>query len=210
MENLEICKKCGGACCKKSGCDYLPKNFVDLSFNGLLKKLEEGNISVVATIIFKKLPNGKMYANPILYLRARNNNREIIDLISMKTTCSMLTDTGCKYSYDERPSMGKNLMPVPDKKCYPLENPNIIIKEWDSYQRVLSKIVKRMTGLTLDEKVKQDVENLFYEVLSNNFEGIDIREVMDIRGLIVPLANCYPDELENAVNRIENKVYTKV
>ena len=67
-----------------------------------------------------------------------------------------------------------------------------------------------MTGLTLDEKVKQDVENLFYEVLSNNFDGIDIREVMDIRRLIVPLADCYPDELENAVNRIENKVYTKV
>ena len=26
-ENKEICKKCGGFCCKKSGCDYFVSDF---------------------------------------------------------------------------------------------------------------------------------------------------------------------------------------
>lgn len=31
----------------------------------------------------------------------------ILDLLSMKTTCSNLTETGCSFSYEERPSGGK-------------------------------------------------------------------------------------------------------
>ena len=37
-ENKEICKESGGKCCKKCGCDYLPKDFEDLSMNGLLER----------------------------------------------------------------------------------------------------------------------------------------------------------------------------
>ena len=206
----EICKKCGGICCKKSGCDYLPSDFEDLSLKGLLKILESGNISIVSAIMFEKLPNGTMYANPFLYLRARNINREIVDLLSMKTTCSMLTDTGCYYSYKERPSMGRNLVPVENNKCYPLKNPNIVIKEWDRYQKVLSKAVKKLTGLSVEEKMKNDVQNLFYEILSENFDGIDIREIKDIKSMLVALSEIYHDEFNQAVRKVKNKVYTRV
>ena len=48
VENREICGKCGGKCCKKSGCDYSTKDFNDLSVNAIYKKLEEGNISIVS------------------------------------------------------------------------------------------------------------------------------------------------------------------
>lgn len=210
MENLEICKKCGGKCCKKSGCDYLPSDFTDLSFKGLMDKLAEGNISVVSAIKFEKLlHNGRIYVNPFLYLRARNKNREIIDLLSMKTTCSLLTEEGCKYSYEERPSMGKNLIPVDGVRCYPLKSPNILISEWDSYQKVLSKIVKKMTGLSVEEKLKQDVQNLFCDILSENFEGIDIREIRDIQSMLSYLIEVYPNEFDNAFNNVKSKVYTK-
>ena len=30
-ENKELCKKCGGFCCIKSGCDYSAKDFDDLT-----------------------------------------------------------------------------------------------------------------------------------------------------------------------------------
>lgn len=209
MENLEICKKCGGKCCKKSGCDYLPSDFTDLSFKGILSKLEEGNISVVSAIKFEELHNGRIYANPFLYLRARNKNREIIDLLSMKTTCSLLTEKGCKYSYEERPSMGKNLIPVEGTRCYPLKNPNVLLNEWDSYQKVLSKVVKKITGLTVEERLRQDVQNLFCDILSENFEGIDIREIMDIKSMLNYLIKVYPNEFDNAVNNVKSKVYTK-
>lgn len=210
MENLEICKKCGGMCCKKSGCDYLASDFNDLSFNGLLKTLSSGNISIVSAIIFEKLPNNKIYANPFLYLRARNTNREVVDLLSMKTTCSLLTDIGCKYSYDERPSMGKYLVPVENNKCYSLKKSEIMIESWSSYQKVLSKIVKRITGLSVEEKLKQDAENLFYDVIMENFNGIDIREIADVKNMMINLSFAFPDEFHNAIIRTSGKVYTKV
>lgn len=210
MENLEICKKCGGMCCKKSGCDYLSSDFNDLSFNGLLKTLSSENISIVSALIFEKLPNNKIYANPFLYLRARNTNREIIDLLSMKTTCSLLTDAGCKYSYNERPSMGKYLVPVENNQCYPLKDPNIVIESWKSYQKVLSKVVKKITGLSVDEKLKQDAENLFYDILMEKFNGIDIREIADVKNMMINLSFAFPDEFHNAIIKTSGKVYTKV
>jgi len=41
LENLELCKKCGGRCCKKSGCDYIPDDFQELTFNYLFNVLSE-------------------------------------------------------------------------------------------------------------------------------------------------------------------------
>ncbi len=209
MENLDICKKCGGFCCKKSGCDYLPRDFSDLSFNGLYQKLQEGNISIVASLGFEKLPNGKLIANPFLYLRARNKNREIIDLFSMKTTCSMLTEGGCSYSHNERPFMGKNLVPASEQKCFPLEDPNKLMDDWMSYQKVLSKIVKRMTGMTVEEKLSEDVEQLFMDLLTNNVDGVSLMEIQDVRSMIGYLSEIYQKELNSATQKITHKVMVK-
>ena len=111
-ENLEICKQCQGYCCKKSGCDYIPDDFPELSLNFLLAKLYEGYISIVSAQDFKSLPNGQIVNTPFLYLRARNVNRPIVDLLSMKTPCASLTKMGCAFTYEQRPYGGKNLVPV--------------------------------------------------------------------------------------------------
>ena len=39
-ENTEVCKNCGGRCCKKSGCDYWPSDLPDKTYKGILKFLE--------------------------------------------------------------------------------------------------------------------------------------------------------------------------
>lgn len=207
IENIDICKKCGGRCCKKSGCDYIPKDFNDLSTNGLYEKLKEGNISIVATLKFEKLPNGNIFANPFLYLRARNINRDIIDLLSMKTTCSQLTETGCRYNYEERPTIGKNLIPKEDLKCYPHEKPMLLMQSWESYQKVLFKLVKRFTGLTVEEKLREDAEQLFIDVLLEKFDRIDHIEIKDVKEMIFLLAQSYPQELENASKKCKIKTY---
>lgn len=73
-ENESLCKQCGGKCCKKCGCDYLPNDFTDLSTNGLVEKILEGNISIVSTLLIDHLPNGGEALTPILLLRERNIN----------------------------------------------------------------------------------------------------------------------------------------
>ena len=70
MEDKDICCECGGICCKKSGCDYVPKDFKNLNTAGILEILENGNVSIVSTLKFTRL-NDKLFCNPILFLRAR-------------------------------------------------------------------------------------------------------------------------------------------
>ncbi len=44
--NYEMCKKCGGVCCKQIGCAYIPQDFKSLEYNYLINLLEQGNISI--------------------------------------------------------------------------------------------------------------------------------------------------------------------
>lgn len=205
IENKSICSKCGGVCCKKSGCDYASYDFKDLSFNGLLSTLEEGNISVVAVLQFEKLKTGKLFVNPFLYLRARNINRPIIDLLSMKTTCSQLTDRGCKYKLENRPTGGKNLIPKENLQCYPLVNQMDIINSWLSYQKTLAKIVKRMSGISVSERLRLDTEQLILDILNNNFENVSPLEIKDILSLLPHLSNAYPEEYERVAKEYQKQ-----
>ena len=91
FENKEYCKSCGGYCCQKSGCDYWVDDFKDKSYNGLLEILASENVSIVAFLKFQRMKNDKIIATPFLGLRARNSDRDVIDLLSIKTSCSMLT-----------------------------------------------------------------------------------------------------------------------
>lgn len=205
IENKEMCSVCGGKCCIKSGCDYAPRDFKSLGINDLYKKLEEGNISIVAAIIFRKVKE-KMLVEPFLYLRARNTNRDVVDLLSMKTTCSMLRDNKCFYSYEERPAGGVNLVPRDyGEKCFPKEDPRKIIREWERYQKPLGRLVKRFTGKSVDEKFREDVEQLFYDILSENYDGVADIEIEDIKSMILQLSVVYEEEYYKAVKRYDDE-----
>lgn len=191
LENKELCKKCGGYCCKKSGCDYLPKDFDNLSTKAILEILKDGNISVVSALRFTRL-NNKLLVDTVLYLRARNTNRDIVDLLSIKTPCSMLREDGCAYDLKNRPSGGVNLIPGNTKyECFPKEDPKELIKEWDSYQKPLSKVVKILTGNTVEEQLKIDAMKLLED--AESFEKAAIEEQYDIKGLLSFLLELYPD-----------------
>lgn len=210
VENREICSKCGGKCCKKSGCDYSTKDFSDLSLNAIYQKLEEGNISIVSFLEFNRLPNGRMTCIPFLYLRARNTGREIVDLLSFKKQCSMLREDGCAYSVNDRPSGGINLIPSSEGPCRPDINPFDIVREWGSYQKQLRKLVKRFTGKSVEEKLREDAYQLFLDVAKGDFKDISPIEVEDVKGMIPLLARCYPDEIKRAVNVSDGiKIYSK-
>ena len=197
-ENIEICRKCGGNCCQKSGCDYVPEDFPEISLNYLLSKLEEGYISIVSAQDFKTLPNGQIVNTPFLYLRARNKNRPIVDLLSLKTMCASLTENGCIFTYEKRPTGGKNLTPDENGNCYPKENPVELIKRWERYQKILARTVKRITGKNVDEQLRLDVEQLFLDLLSQNIEGVTKRELLDISSIIPLLISSYPKEFLRA------------
>lgn len=192
-ENLDICKKCGGLCCKKSGCDLWIEDIDDKTQKGILNLLATEKYSIVALMNFNR-SKGKVYNVPFLYLRARNKNRDIVDLLSMKTTCMNLTDTGCSFSYEDRPSGGKNLTPSDDGMCTPKINPLDKIMLWAPYQNLLAKIVKRYTGKSVDKVVREDAIILIRDILCGNISGVSSIELADIKRMIPLLTECYPEE----------------
>lgn len=206
-ENLDMCSLCGGICCLKSGCDYDAKDFKDCSYNTLVKELSKGHISIVCFLKFKE---DKSY-EPFLFLRARNVHRDIIDLVSMKTKCSMLGETGCKYDYKHRPEGGRNLIPRKniDDMCMSDRDPKAIVMSWKPYQKTLKRIVLQYTGMSLDKKLRIDVENLFYDILSENFTDVFYSERQEIKKFVLMLAVRFPDEYAQAKQRYNNR-YSRV
>lgn len=205
-ENRDICSKCGGKCCKKSGCDYYPEDIKSSAYKDILKILEEGNISVVSCFQTQKIKD-KIVINPVLYLRARNTNRDIIDLLSFKTKCMMLTEKGCAYDYENRPTGGKMLVPNENGKCH-RDNEELkdFIEKWKPYQKSLEKIVKIKTGLTVEEKIKEDFKKVLYDIYYNNLDDVSIIEKYDMAKTVQILMNVYKEEFDEVSNNFRRQL----
>lgn len=204
VEEKSICAKCGGFCCKKSGCDYFVSDFDNLKLDFLMGLLNTGKISVVASLDFQRLSNGKLAYSQVLSLRARNINREVIDLLSFKTTCSQLTENGCSYDLSERPSGGATLIPGENMTCHSNIDRIAELKKWVPYQKVLERLVKRFTGMSVHAKLKEDAENLFYNILCENFENVMDVELYDIQQMLPLLYEIFPEEKVKALKRYQN------
>lgn len=202
-ENKDICKKCGGRCCKKSGCDYFVSDFESMSTSYLEEFLKQGNASIVALLNVDEL-NGKYIIEPVLTLRARNKNRDIVDLVSMKTECMSLTETGCKFDISKRPSGGSTFMPKENGNCEETVSKLEEIKKFLPYQRTLQRLVKRFTGMNYDAKIKEDVENLIYDILSGNYDGVHELEAEEMKRFFPILVQAYPEEALKAKKRYNN------
>lgn len=203
-ENKDICKKCGGFCCKKCGCDYFVKDFDNFKFDYLDNILQEGKISIIASFDFTRLKNGKLVYEPILSLRERNINRDIVDLLSFKTTCASLTEFGCTYDITKRPSGGIALIPSTTGPCYSEINRIEELNKWRTYQKVLSKLVKKYTNMSVEEKIKNDVETLVFNILTENYEGVNLIEIEEIKKMLPYLQECFPNECKNALLKYRN------
>jgi hypothetical protein len=46
VENKELCRKCGGVCCKNMACHFSPDDFPEITFNALKAEIEKGHISI--------------------------------------------------------------------------------------------------------------------------------------------------------------------
>lgn len=211
-EELDICRECGGMCCNKCGCDYAVSDFKEKTYQGFIEALSDGDKSIVAMIDFRTLSNGRIVPEPLLYIRARNINRDIIDLVSMKTRCASLLDDGCKHDYEHRPFGGRNLKPVRecDGACYPIVDPMLMVKAWGSYQKQLAKIVRFYTGKSVVEKISEDVEELIYKCLIRDYEGVSALEFVDLKRFVPLLVQAYPNEYTKAMERYKSRPYSRV
>jgi len=135
-ENIELCAKCKGYCCKSLGCHFSPRDFEDISFETLKKIIKKGHISI-------DWWDGDVFdknRDRTLYLRIRNKNASIVDP-SWGGECMLLTEHGCSLSFNERPMGGRGLIPGVNE-CIVKYSKEDCCKEWYEYQNLLEKLVK--------------------------------------------------------------------
>jgi hypothetical protein len=137
--NYELCKECGGKCCKCCGCHFSPDDFSDLSFDGLLKEIQKGYITL-------EIVDGEHYAiSDILWLvRMRNMNSPVIErriYERERAACVALKENGCALDFTHRPSGGKLLIPAKNRECTSSYTVRESLLEWRVYKDILVKLV---------------------------------------------------------------------
>ena len=62
-------------------------------------------------------------------------------------------------------------------------------------------MVKRLTGKTVEQKLREDIENLFYDITMGNFEYVSDIEKKEIAPLLYDLADIYPEICQKGIDR---------
>ena len=135
-ENLEICSKCGGACCKRYAGAYIPEDFKGVNLHNIEefeKILLEGNVSIDWYEDYGE--NGEEG----YFIRPRHVGGDIVDS-SWGSTCHYLTDKGCSLTFEERPYFCKKLVPNENMLCGEEKSKEKYADAWKDYYEVIERL----------------------------------------------------------------------
>ena len=138
--NPALCEKCGGKCCKRTGCYYSPKDFSEISFETLFKHLCKGYTSIYPIDgFYTGLQNS-------LILKVRNVGEPVaIDKNYGYNQCILLGEKGCSLSREKRPRGGRELIPM-ENGCITGYTFREIVGDWAPYQLLLLHLYKIFYG----------------------------------------------------------------
>ena len=141
--NESICKECLGFCCKTCGCYFSPDDFEKITYKYLKKEIKKGYISIIYAN-----KQGKAETGTFL-LRVRNYGAPVVDMHDYGLIgCMLVTKEGCPFSYEQRPTGGKLL--IPQEPNDEFEVPNCINRyttkecayEWLPYKKILYRLYR--------------------------------------------------------------------
>jgi Fe-S-cluster containining protein len=147
MENKEICKKCGGVCCKKAPGAYHPKDMLKFG-----KSIRRG---IVASILSEEIAIDWYIGEPrdgiqegcgmdrVFYLRPRHNGYAVLYDASWARgpDCIFLSKDGCNLKHDDRPKQCRDLDPEKCSKPKQIGDNSITKRDiamwWIKYQDII-------------------------------------------------------------------------
>jgi len=138
--NTNICKQCGGSCCKFMGCHFSPEDFQELSFESLKNEINKGHISIDWWEGDPR-PDGDLHE--VYYLRMRNRQCDIVDASWGGRPCVMLSKDGCSLPFEKRPKGGRLLIPKENFNCNETDySKKQCALDWIKYQDILRKLYR--------------------------------------------------------------------
>jgi Fe-S-cluster containining protein len=140
LENLEVCRKCGGFCCKQSGGLVFP---ADLAFT---------HESSIYTFLKENLHIGKYSVDVLMddpsgisgyYIRMRQLTDSGNFNPGNKGQCSFLNDDGCSFDYQNRPKGCRDLIPSPPE-CYFSDGMAITkcVEAWKPHYDIIEALIR--------------------------------------------------------------------
>lgn len=149
-----MCAKCGGACCKTVGCIYSIRQFYD-ERTGLLKVkkikeiLKQGNVSIACQPINNFCGDAWTF---ILYLKARDEGADVIDILGKGGPCVNLLDSGCKLKENEKPLYGKTVKPTKiGGPCEQTANARSFVYDCLLFHKELATVLEEYTGMEAEK-----------------------------------------------------------
>ena len=100
------------------------------------------------------------------------------------------------------------MIPKPDKQCLPGISNDEILATWLPYQNILRRIVKKHAQMSFEQKIRLDVENFIYRMLSLNSHNENKAYKMVRLGDLASFQIAFPEEYQRAVQkaRIEDSI----
>lgn len=137
----EECRLCEGKCCKSKGCSLSPEDML----SEMRLCAYQGN-SASEIEAFLKDENG-LYAidyftdaqGKCFFLRMKHKCFTFIG-VDAYGECIMLSKEGCKMPFERRPRGGRLLQSSPDYNCRQQYTGEMMRRDWNPYQEVLSRI----------------------------------------------------------------------
>lgn len=176
--NEEMCRDCKGVCCKNNDCIYSPQDFEIIEFEYLKSLIDKGRISISGQP-FSIFENTAW--SYLVYLRARNIDSPIVDLMPKGGPCINLDDNGCILKREEMPAFGKTLEPIqiggPCKQHFTDKD----IMKWIEYSDTLERLVEYYSNssfcVVLKEQLLSCKKDLLEEIRNSqklsNMEQIE-------------------------------------
>lgn len=158
--NYDMCKICGGKCCKRNACDCSPEDFTN-DISKMRAAIESGNYSidfsrdtaasfVIGTYEIVLLAERVIKSNwEFFYIRPKNIGRPAVDIIhgtDDEGPCIFWTEErGCPLKYKEKPKGGRTLIPYgAADDCIPVPQYNkaLMRLEWKPFTKYLMELAK--------------------------------------------------------------------
>ena len=190
-ECCEICKKCGGTCCKNTGCALIPADLPDddiKDIDSIRKLLMSGKYSLDYYYYDHDSEDdpdpsadGELY-----FIRIRNKHAPVADYAYTGNGCVLLTETGCSLDYKHRPTQGQMLTPVDDEfGCEEGLKKIDVALMWSDYNDMLAELWNEFRE-DLTKGIPQDeLENMIVSsMMPEDFK-------IDGVALCIPADNCH-------------------
>ncbi len=169
IENNEnpCCARCPQCCCEQMGCEYTPEDVIaqygEISLPVVIRMIRTGDVMIDCYTDDDD--------NDTYLLRVRTvDDHFAVDMAHIAARCVALTETGCKFPWDKRPSGAKIVIPNPDDPGYGCTNavPEICGKHsfaemWKPYQDILLQGVDLFSDYIYSEHLDDAKQNGYSE-----------------------------------------------